>query len=95
MKFEDDLDAAAALGWGPEALDKLTASGVTPGAFAEFRGLDEDARALVLRMLDSPSEADHAALAAHPAGRALAQWLLTLPAYVNASYDDESAAGDP
>lgn len=84
MNRDDDLDAVAALGWGPEAFDKLAASGMAPGAFAEFRSLDDETRSLVVRLLGSPTEADFAELQAHPAGRAVAVWLLTLPAYVNA-----------
>lgn len=53
-----------------------------------FKSLDADTRSLVLRMLESPSEADHAALAAHPNCKMLASWLLALPAFATA--DDES-----
>lgn len=87
--FADDLDAAAALGWGPEALDKLASSGVDPGVFATFRSFDPETRALVVRLLDSPTEADFAELDSLPHGTALAQWLLTLPAYRDAPDEDE------
>jgi hypothetical protein len=58
MNYADDVDALADLGWGPEHLDKLASAGVEAGAFAQFRALDGGTRALVLRLLDSPSEAD-------------------------------------
>lgn len=87
--FEDDLAAAADLGFGPDALDKMAASGMTPGAFATFRSLDAETRSLVLRLLDSPDDAAFRELAELPHGSALARWLLTLPAYANATYDDE------
>ncbi len=54
------------------------------GALSTFRDLEGDDRALVLRLLDRPDETDFAALAALPHGRALANWLLTLPAYQEA-----------
>jgi hypothetical protein len=91
VNYDDDLDAVATLGWGPEVFDKLAASGVAPGAFAEFRSLDVETRALVLRLLDSPTEADFAELQSHPASRAVAGWLLTLPAYVNAPEGEDDA----
>lgn len=54
-----------------------------------FRALDRPTRHLILRLLDSPTESDQAALAAHPQGKALASWLLTLPAYVDVPDDDD------
>lgn len=89
LRVGDDLDAVARLGWGAEGMDKLAASGVAPGAFATFRSLDPDTRALVIRLLESPTTADFAELESLPHGRALAQWLLTLPAYTNTLEDDE------
>lgn len=87
-RVSEDLDAVAQLGWGPEGLDNLAASGLYPGAFAAFRSFDAETRALVIRLLDSPTEADLVELAAMPHGTALAQWLLTLPAYRNAPDGD-------
>jgi len=43
----------------------------------------------VLRLLRGPADADHAMLAAHPYGEALASWLLTLPVYVATAEQDE------
>ena len=91
MNYADDVNALAELGWGPDQHDRLADIGFDPGAFAQFRDLDDETRALVLRLLDSPSEFDFGELAQHPAGVALAQWLLTLPAYVNAPDDDDDA----
>jgi len=47
----------------------------------------------VLRLLDSPSEADFRDLDQHPQGKELAQWLLTLPAYLNAPDTDADTVG--
>lgn len=57
-----------------------------------FQALDRQTRQLILRLLDSPTDEDHAALAEHTQGKALASWLLTLPAYVHAHEPDESEA---
>jgi hypothetical protein len=40
-------------------------------------------------MYGPTTDDDHRALANHPQGRLLAEWLLSLPAYVNAPDDDE------
>ena len=61
---------------------------MTQGAFAQFRALDRGTRALVLRRLDSPNDADFRDLDQHPQGTGIAQWLLTLPSYVNATDTD-------
>lgn len=87
--FAADLDAVADLGWGLDRLDQLAKIGMPPGAFATFLALEPDTRALVLRQLDSPTDEDLAEFEAHPACRSLADWLLTLPAYINAPEDDE------
>ena len=70
--FSDELDASAELGWGADPTAK---------------SLDPETRHLELRLLTGASESDFAQLEAHPQSRALAQWLLTLPAYAWA-YDD-------
>lgn len=46
-----------------------------------FKGQDAPTRALILRLLDEPSDADFIELANHPNGAMLATWLLELPAY--------------
>lgn len=74
-------------------LDKLAASGVDAGSFATFQSFDPETRALVIRLLDSPTEADVADLRGLPHGKALAQRLLTLPAYRNAPDDDDDDDG--
>jgi hypothetical protein len=89
MKFEHDLEALSRFGWGPDRLDDMARMGMEPGALATFLTLEPDTRALILRLLDSPTESDFAELDAHPAGRGLAEWLVTLPAYANSSYEDE------
>ncbi len=50
-----------------------------------FQALDQPSRHLILRLLDEPSSADFADLAAQPNGAMLANWLLALPAYVGAN----------
>lgn len=89
MSFDDDLAALARLGKSPDEVDRLANSGMPVGALATFLDLEPDARNLILRLLDRGSDADFVELEHHPAGAALAQWLLTLPAYVNAPDDDE------
>ncbi len=72
----------AAAGWGDHRDDDL----------ALFRSLDGPTRRLILRhlgMYGPTTDDDHRALANHPQGRLLAEWLLSLPAYVNAPDDDE------
>lgn len=54
-----------------------------------FQALDKPTRQLILRLLDSPTERDHAALAEHPQGKALASWLLALPPYADAPDEDD------
>ena len=46
-----------------------------------FEALDQPTRNLILRMIDEPTDDDHAELRDHPNGRMLASWLLELPAY--------------
>jgi hypothetical protein len=81
VNFEDDLDVIARLGWSGEAVDRLAEGGFQPGDLGTFFSLDRETRALVLRLLNAPTDEDQTDLAAHPAGRSIAQWLLTLPAY--------------
>lgn len=93
MDFADDLDAIAALGWGPERLDELASTGLEPGALATFHSLEPETRSLVLRILGAfgpPTERDHAELAAHPAGRSLARWMLSLPPYAEVTDDADA-----
>ncbi len=59
------------------------------GAFAQFRDLEPQSRALVMRLL----EGDDAAvdeLQSLPEGRALAQYVLTLPAFTRGVPYDEA-----
>lgn len=88
MNFEDDMDEMARLGWDTDKVDELARIGFAPGALAAFMSLESETRTLVLRLLDSPTDSDFAALASHPAGRSLAEWLLTLPAFANGSGSD-------
>lgn len=81
MDFADDLDALSSVGWGPDRVDDLARVGMPEGALAQFLDLTPQDRALVLRLLEAPAEADFAALAALLHGRALAEWVLALPAY--------------
>lgn len=50
---------------------------------ATFQSQDAQTRSLILRLLDSPTDADHEELQSHPNGAMLASWLLELPAYQN------------
>lgn len=54
-----------------------------------FKSLDKPTRALILRLLDVPTDEDHEALRRHPNGAMLANWLLELPAYSKVDYDDD------
>jgi hypothetical protein len=87
--FDDDLEMAAKMGWGPDDLTRLARIGFAPGVLATFFTLEPETRALVLRLLDSPTPQDFEELSSHPAGKSLARWLLTLPAYVNAPDEDD------
>ncbi|WP_156422432.1 MULTISPECIES: hypothetical protein [unclassified Gordonia (in: high G+C Gram-positive bacteria)] len=45
---------------------------------------------MVLRLLDEPTDDDHAELSRHPNSKMLASWLLELPAYRETDdFDDE------
>lgn len=46
-----------------------------------FLKLNQQTRALVLRLIDSPNKKDLEELHAHPSAQTLASWLLELPAY--------------
>jgi hypothetical protein len=59
-----------------------------------FKALDRSTRHLILRLLDSPTDRDWQELASHPAGKALASWLLTLPAYTAVPHNDEDDEDD-
>lgn len=60
-----------------------------PGAFATFMSLEKPTRRLVLRLLEGNVPDDvFDELDAHPAGRSIAQFVLTLPAYVNVPDED-------
>ncbi|TDZ87355.1 hypothetical protein DE4585_00347 [Mycobacteroides salmoniphilum] len=55
-----------------------------------FQMLDAPTRSLILRMLDEPTDDDHAALGSHPRAAMIASWLLTLPPYRNINgYEDD------
>lgn len=57
-----------------------------------FNALDPYTRQMILRLLGSdgsPTEGDFEDLRRHPQGKALSSWLLSLPAYVAVSDDDE------
>lgn len=59
---------------------------------ATFQVQDAPTRNLILRLLDHPTDADHDELQRHPNSAMLANWLLELPAYANATYDDGPGA---
>ena len=95
MDFTDDPEAAGRLGWGPDKIDEMARTGFFPGQLAQFLDLDKPTKALVLRLLDQPAEADWTEFGSLPNGKALARWLMTLPAYRNApDYEDEDGDGD-
>lgn len=80
--FARDLAAAADLGWGPDAIDRMARIGFASGDLATFMGLERDTRQLVLRLLSgAAAERDLVDLEQHPQCRALSQWLITLPAF--------------
>lgn len=93
MDSSDDLEVVADLRLGMDALDRMGHMAMPEGALATFMALEPETRDLVLRLLGafgSPSEADYQELHEHPAGQSIAQWLLTLPAYRDATYDDDA-----
>lgn len=86
--FAADLDALAALGWGPDRLDSL--SKFEPGVFADFRALDPEARALVVAVLaGEATDADHQAFDARADSQAIAEWMLRLPAFQGDDFEDD------
>jgi hypothetical protein len=54
-------------------------------AFVQFRSVDAETRRLVRRLLDDPSDTELRALHAHPDGKALSEWLLSLPTYLDST----------
>lgn len=62
---------------------------------ATFQSLDRPTRHLILRLLHEPADSDWASLAAHPQGKALASWLLELPAYREVPDDEDDTPPDP
>jgi len=48
-------------------------------AFVQFRRVDPETRRLVRRLLDDPSDTELRELHEHPDGKALSDWLLSLP----------------
>jgi hypothetical protein len=54
-----------------------------------FKGFDQPTRALILRLLDKPTDGDWDALKDHPNAAILASWLGELPAYRGGYEDDE------
>ncbi len=86
MDYADDINALAQLGMGPDALGKLASSGMPVGAFAQFRDLEPQTRALVIRLIEGDGAAVDE-LQSLPEGRALAQYVLTLPAYQRQGYE--------
>ncbi len=89
MDYADDMNALARLGMDPDALDKLASSGMPVGAFAQFRDLEPQTRALVMRLLEGDDDAVDE-LQSLPEGRALAQYVLTLPAFTRGVPYDEA-----
>ena len=74
------------IGSGPSPADPLS-RGISQTPTVVLGSLDKPTRTLVLRLiggLGGPTEADFAALDAHPNSVTLATWLLRLPAYVSA-----------
>jgi hypothetical protein len=63
-------------------------------AFMKFRTVDAETRRLVMRLLDDPSDTELRALHEQPHGKALADWLLSLPAYLAAPSGHEDSADD-
>jgi len=54
-----------------------------------FTAFDAPTRALILRLLDEPTDADFAALKERPNAVMLATWLGELPAYSSVGYGDD------
>ena len=51
-------------------------------AFVQFRRVDPETRRLVRRLLDDPSDTELRELHEHPDGKALSDWLLSLPKHL-------------
>ena len=51
-------------------------------AFVQFRRVDPETRRLVWRLLDDPSDTELRELHEHPDGKALSDWLLSLPRHL-------------
>lgn len=54
-----------------------------------FLSLDQPTRALILRLLSDPSDADWEELGKHPNSRKLTEWLFSQPAYQRAAEGDD------
>lgn len=52
-------------------------------AFVQFRRVDPETRRLVRRLLDDPSDTELRELHEHPDGKALSDWLLSLPKHLD------------
>jgi hypothetical protein len=61
----------------------VIATAAALAAFARFQRVDPETRKLAVRLLEDPSDAELRALHQHPAGMAVSQWLLSLPAYLD------------
>ena len=60
----------------------VMATAAALAAFARFQNIDPETRRLALRLLENPSDTELRALHERPAGGALSEWLLSLPAYL-------------
>jgi hypothetical protein len=91
-----DLEAMAALGWGPERWNDLS---VKPGQLADFMSLDLPMRTYVLKVLSQEATtADDAWFREEPDSKVVAKWMLSLPAFEAVEeYDDDmpSTGADP
>jgi hypothetical protein len=90
--YRDDVTALATLGRPPHQKGD-SASAFQPGTFTRFAELDEGGRRLVLHLLDHPREEDWQMLAQRVDGKAIAEWMLTLPVYTTAAKRDSSGSG--
>jgi hypothetical protein len=82
--YRGDVIALATLG-RPANQKGDSASAFEPGAFTLFAELDDQGRRLVLHLLDHPRDEDWQVLAQRVDGKAIAEWMLTLPVFTTAA----------
>lgn len=77
-----DLDVVVRAGQSPETIERIQAAGLEPGQFANFASRPLDEQHLILGLMERPVAPEtYVSLDAHPNGREIAQYVMTLPPY--------------